>query len=430
MVDTYGTGKIAEEKITELVRDALQADAARHHRGARPAPADLQEDGGVRPLRPHRRRVLLGKDRPRERITQGRGPVSDRRVRTLRSFVTNGGGRSGRRFSFCRCFLCRHARWPCPSRASSSTTVRGSFHIHTNRSDGSGSPDAVAAAAARAGLQFIVLTDHGDGTRKADAPQYREGVLVIDAVEISTQAGHYIAIGIPQAPYPLRGDGRDVVEDVRRLGGFGIVAHPDSAKPGLRWHDWNAEFDGLEWLNADTEWRDERSIQLARALARYRFRPAETLASLLDRPDTRFSGGTRSRRSAASWRLRARTRMRARDGWTTTRRGTSGDGLCRFRRTTRHSIRSPFAWRWSERSTRDASADAAQIVAALKKRRRLLGDRRHRASGHPRIFGDRGGRCDRTGRRLHRGHHAADIHGAHERNDRRRRSSSARTATS
>jgi hypothetical protein len=41
----------------------------------------------------------------------------------------------------------------------------------------------------------------------------------------------------------------------------------------------------MEWLNADTEWRDERLWHLARALARYAVRPAETLASLLDRPD-------------------------------------------------------------------------------------------------------------------------------------------------
>jgi hypothetical protein len=172
-----------------------------------------------------------------------------------------------------------------PPPASSAPTAVGSFHIHTNRSDGSGSPDDVAAAAARAGLNFIVLTDHGDGTRAPDAPQYRSGVLVIDGVELSTQGGHYIAIGLPQSPYPLRGEARDVADDVRRLGGFGILAHPHSAKSGLRWHDWDAGFDGMEWLNADTEWRDERRTHLARALARYPFRPAETLASLLDRPD-------------------------------------------------------------------------------------------------------------------------------------------------
>ena len=90
-----------------------------------------------------------------------------------------------------------------PQPAGQPATVAGALHIHTNRSDGSGSPDEVAAAAARAGLKFIILTDHGDGTRAPDPPQYRSGVLVIDAVELSTSAGHYIAIGLPQAPYPL-----------------------------------------------------------------------------------------------------------------------------------------------------------------------------------------------------------------------------------
>src|SRR5688572_32987126 len=88
---------------------------------------------------------------------------------------------------------------PTPMPPAGAVEAAGAFHIHTNRSDGSGSPDDAAAAAARAGLNFIVLTDHGDGTRKPDAPQYRSGVLVIDAVELSTQGGHYIAIEIGRA---------------------------------------------------------------------------------------------------------------------------------------------------------------------------------------------------------------------------------------
>ena len=64
------------------------------------------------------------------------------------------------------------------------------------------------------------------------------GVLCLDAVEISTNSGHYVAIGLPQAPYRLGGDAAAVVEDVRRLGGFGIIAHPDSAKRELAWRDW------------------------------------------------------------------------------------------------------------------------------------------------------------------------------------------------
>jgi len=198
--------------------------------------------------------------------------------------------------------------------APTSATAVGAFHVHTDRSDGSGSPDEVAAAAARAGLNFVVLTDHGDGTRQPDPPQYRSGVLVLDGVELSTQGGHYIAVGLPQAPYPLRGEARDVVEDVKRLGGFGVVAHPDSPKPELRWNAWDAPFDAIEWLNADTEWRNQSRWQLARALARYPFRPVETLASLLDRPDRtleRWDALTQTRQVAAL----AGADAHARAGW-------------------------------------------------------------------------------------------------------------------
>lgn len=170
-------------------------------------------------------------------------------------------------------------------RAGDRPVVRGAFHVHTRRSDGTGTVDDVARAAARAGLRFVILADHGDATRTPEPPAYRAGVLCIDGVEISTSGGHYIAIDLPVAPYPLRGEPRAVVEDVSRLGGFGVVAHPDSPKQDLAWRDWSLPVQGIEWLNADSEWRDESSATIARAFATYFFRPAPTLAALLDRPD-------------------------------------------------------------------------------------------------------------------------------------------------
>ena len=167
----------------------------------------------------------------------------------------------------------------------SAATVAGAFHIHTTRSDGGGSVDDVARAAAQAGLQFLIATDHGDGTRPPDPPQYRSGVLTIDSVEISTAGGHYIAVGLPQTPYPLGGEPDTVVEDVRRLGGFGVVAHPTSPKTGLGWRDSGLAVDAVEWLNADSEWRDESRLRLLTSAVRYPLRPSETLASLLNRPD-------------------------------------------------------------------------------------------------------------------------------------------------
>jgi hypothetical protein len=165
-------------------------------------------------------------------------------------------------------------------------TVAGAYHIHTTRSDGLGDRAAVAAAAARAGLKFVLLTDHGDGTRPPDPPEYIDGVLVLDGVEISTDEGHYVAIDMPRAPYPLGGAGDAVVEDVHRLGGFGIAAHPDSPKPALRWTEDRARIDGLEWLNTDSEWREESRTGIARAGLAYFLRPGPALATLFDRPGT------------------------------------------------------------------------------------------------------------------------------------------------
>jgi hypothetical protein len=162
--------------------------------------------------------------------------------------------------------------------------VRGVLHVHTSRSDGTGTADAVAAAAARAGLSFVVFTDHGDASEEPTPPIYRHGVLCIDAVEISTDQGHVLALGLPKVPFQIGGLGVDVLEDIARFGGMSILAHPTSARLSLRWTGGDAGFDGVEWLNGDSEWRDEPALALARAAWTYWFRPAETLASLLDRP--------------------------------------------------------------------------------------------------------------------------------------------------
>jgi hypothetical protein len=166
-------------------------------------------------------------------------------------------------------------------------TVAGVVHVHTDRSDGRSPPDTVARAASRAGLQFVIFTDHGDATRAPDPPVYASGVLCLDGVEISTSEGHYLAIGMPQAPYPLGGDPAGVVEDVARLGGFGVVAHPDSPKHELQWQRWSVPFDGVEVINLDTSWRLHAlngsavpGLKLVAALAGYPVRAVETIAGV------------------------------------------------------------------------------------------------------------------------------------------------------
>jgi hypothetical protein len=129
-----------------------------------------------------------------------------------------------------------------------------------------------------------------------------DGVLCIDAVEISTEHGHVVALGLPRVAYPLGGEARDVIDDIARLGGFAIAAHTDSPRVELQWSDQVAALGGIEWLNADSEWRDESFPSLARALFMYPAYGTSALMTLLDKPVSvlqRWDALTAERRTVA-----------------------------------------------------------------------------------------------------------------------------------
>jgi hypothetical protein len=76
-----------------------------------------------------------------------------------------------------------------------------------------------------------------------------------------------------------------VIDDIHRLGGWAVVAHPDSPKDSLRWRaSANVPFDGIEWINADAEWRDETARRLMTTAARAVFRGPESVALLFRSP--------------------------------------------------------------------------------------------------------------------------------------------------
>jgi hypothetical protein len=249
--------------------------------------------------------------------------------------------------------------------------VAGIIHVHSIRSDGRGTPDEIAEAAAQAGLKFVVITDHGDGTRTPEPPAYRHGVLCLDAVEISTSGGHYIALDMPASPYPIGGEARDVVEDVKRLGGFGIVAHPDSPKEELRWREWTAPFDAVEIVNLDTAWRQRaagaswrQKLDLAARLISYPIRPVESIASLVE-PSTIWE----------QWTTLARRRRlvtlpgadaHARVGWRTTSDPATG-GVSAPLPSYVASFRTLSVHVRAERAlTGDAGLDARMIIRAIR----------------------------------------------------------------
>jgi hypothetical protein len=245
------------------------------------------------------------------------------------------------------------------------THLAGAYHIHSRRSDGTGTVDDIAQAASRAGLRFIILTDHGDATRPPDAPTYRHGVLVIDAVEINTRDGHVVALGLEHpSPYPLAGLAQDVIDDIHRQGGVAILAHPDSPREELAWRGGpGAPADGVEWINADSEWRDETVLTLVRTAAHAAIRPVEAIASMFSRPS----------RSLQRWdnaaRVRATVGLAAVDAhanvpWREQEEPRQSDGFERpsYETMFRTLVQTVVVDRGP---TGDARADAVAIVSAI-----------------------------------------------------------------
>ena len=72
MVETFGTGKLPDARDLTPRRGRVRPAPGRLPPLPRPAPADLPEDRRLRPLRPRRRGLHLGADRPGRRAARAR----------------------------------------------------------------------------------------------------------------------------------------------------------------------------------------------------------------------------------------------------------------------------------------------------------------------------------------------------------------------
>lgn len=135
----------------------------------------------------------------------------------------------------------------------------GAIHIHTKFSDGSGDIQSISKDAKKAGLDWIIITDHNNFDVKEGI---YNGVYVIKGEEISPKdSNHYLALGISN----LIGADENAqlnIDNVRKSGGFGFAAHPDESsnrknrwKP-IKWKDKNIIPDGVEIWNWFSNWAD------------------------------------------------------------------------------------------------------------------------------------------------------------------------------
>lgn len=140
----------------------------------------------------------------------------------------------------------------------------GNVHVHTTYSDGTSSVEEVAAFAAKAGLDFVLFSDHNTLAPLRDGKEGWYGrVLALIGMEVGEEHNHYLA-------WRVRGEVPDdperpqsVIDAVRAQGGIGFIAHP--FEKGCRygysgraftWDDWNVTgFTGICIWNFTSQWK-------------------------------------------------------------------------------------------------------------------------------------------------------------------------------
>ncbi|MCP4168832.1 MAG: CehA/McbA family metallohydrolase [Chloroflexi bacterium] len=137
--------------------------------------------------------------------------------------------------------------------------------MHTHHSDGSGEVEDLIAAAARTGLDFMILTDH-NVLLSQQWQGWREGVLTLIDSEIhdkdlKPECNHCLALGIRKDVTAFAPDPQSLIDAVREQGGFAILAHPiEKTSPliptSFPWTAWDIEgYTGVEIWNFMSEFR-------------------------------------------------------------------------------------------------------------------------------------------------------------------------------
>ncbi|MEA3376386.1 MAG: CehA/McbA family metallohydrolase [Chloroflexota bacterium] len=150
----------------------------------------------------------------------------------------------------------------------------GNPHVHTCYSDGTALHAEVARAAAEAGLDFVIVTDHNVWVDGVEG--YYDEVLLLVGEELHDvrcrpQASHLLAFGVDEELAPLASDPQSLIDEVNRRGGIAYLAHPfELASPvdleldAIPWGDWSVRrYAGIELWNYMSEFKGLLQNRLA-----------------------------------------------------------------------------------------------------------------------------------------------------------------------
>lgn len=156
----------------------------------------------------------------------------------------------------------------------------GHIHLHTTYSDGVATIEEVVHIANRAGLDFIIPTEHNVLIKGLDG--WYENTLLLMGEEVHDQqrqpeSSHYLALNLKEDVAPYAQNPQAVINAVNAQGGFGFLAHPIEydappfvEEPNLSWRDWQVSgYTGLELWNYMSEFKNHLPNKAATVLFCY-----------------------------------------------------------------------------------------------------------------------------------------------------------------
>jgi len=157
----------------------------------------------------------------------------------------------------------------------------GNPHVHTPYSDGEALHTQVARAAADAGLDFVIVTDHNVWVDGCEG--YYDHMLLLVGEEVHDvrrrpQANHLLVYNAEAETVLQAGDPQGLIDEVDRQGGFCYIAHPYEYAGGgataMPWVDWDVTgYVGLEIWNYMSEFKALARNKLAALY--YAYLPAQ-----------------------------------------------------------------------------------------------------------------------------------------------------------
>ena len=142
----------------------------------------------------------------------------------------------------------------------------GNLHIHSDHSDGKGTVSEIAETAAKVGLDFIIINDHGymsDALHLHEEGMYGK-VLVLVGCELGVRFHHYLAFDLKERLAEHNLPPQKLIDEVHRQGGFGFLAHPfEKGMPFVEksvaytWNDLSVTgYEGICLWNFMSRWKE------------------------------------------------------------------------------------------------------------------------------------------------------------------------------